>query len=142
SGFPCKNSWCGGRSELDQQLLTVYHFFFRTCAEWIEDLLPKRQNWLVQRQLGGRKWSQSRQDPDFCTNSASRFSSELVSASNAPFLSRFAWPLLEAVKMHPMWGTPVIFPAMPFQRPNGPLKNTTQKQQPRNKKLKEIEKKT
>ena len=83
------------------RLITLYHFFTRTCHEWVHELVPKRVEWNQNR---GNLMPQHspRYRSDYCEGLAE----PLIPA---PHLQRFTKALRERVLRHPMWGQDIDF---------------------------------
>ena len=86
----------------DSDPIVLYHYFLRTCHEWVNDLIPKRLEW--KQRMGIRIGEDQRGKPRRCQELAS-----VDEAIPAPFLERFANSLNERVSKHPLWGHPVDF---------------------------------
>lgn len=92
------------------QVVALYHFFFRTCHEWVTELVPKRTAFL--KEVTPNFMPPSRTNPQECS-----IVSQLNSAE-APFLQRFLPELAIRVQSHPMWKTPIVFPLPAKGKPN------------------------
>ena len=84
--------------------LGIYHFFFRTCHEWVNELVPKRtesnQAHNYQTALDNIRFS-----PDACSRSHYSF----LNVTGITTFDRFLPFLRHRVVKHPLWGTPISF---------------------------------
>src|SRR3989338_2738470 len=101
NGEPNSSLHCS-MADPDSDPIVLYHFFTRTCFEWLHELLPKRLEWRKSRGMGGKDLNSVHTDPRYCE----KFTSSPIS-NPAPFLDRFAPALYDRVSKHPLWGCPI-----------------------------------
>ena len=84
--------------------LGLYHYFFRTCHEWVNELVPKRTEFNTglgyQLEVDNIRYS-----PGGCSSSH-KF---LLNVTGITTFDRFIPLLRERVRKHPLWGTPINF---------------------------------
>ena len=84
--------------------LGLYHYFFRTCHEWVNELVPKRSESNAELSYQTAR-DNIRYSPDGCSHSHHSF----LSVPGINNFERFLPFLKERVKKHPLWGTQISF---------------------------------
>ena len=84
--------------------LGIYHYFFRTCYEWVNELVPQRTEYNEGLNFQTPR-DNIRYSDDACTHSHDSF----LNVTGITTFDRFLPLLQERVMKHPLWGTPISF---------------------------------
>ena len=87
--------------------LALYHFFYRTCHEWVTELVPKRREY--NNQLNHQI---SPLHAKFLPGTCSQAAKKAEGLPQPDMLTRFIPRLKERVVQHPLWGSPISFPSL------------------------------